>query len=238
MTRLVTLLRMAGILALLVALGAWLYPAQLSKLVGSTTPPYAASASPARPAPALPPALTAPAAHADSAPPLPAAWRDDLVPPPPPLRGSHAQIALARWLGSKYRTAPAVIEALMIEADQLSTRYRLSPNLLIAVMAIESNFHPYIQSEAGAQGLMQVMPSIHARRYAKFGGTASFLDPLVSLKVGAEILRDCVKLKGSENEGLRFYFGGGAASDGYIDKVRAEQRRLDQVAAGRVVPIE
>jgi hypothetical protein len=57
--------------------------------------------------------------------------------------------------------------------------------------------------------------------------------------VGAEILHDCVKLKdGSETEALRFYFGGGAASQTYIDKVRTEQRRLTQVAAGMRVPVE
>jgi hypothetical protein len=123
------------------------------------------------------------------------------------------------------------------EADILTTRYHLSPNLLIAVMAIESNFHPYIQSEAGAQGLMQVMPKIHSKRYDKFGGRAAFLDPVVSLRVGGEILRDCIKLKGgSEGEGLRFYFGGGPSSDTYIEKVQAEQRRLNLVARGAHVP--
>jgi hypothetical protein len=104
-------------------------------------------------------------------------------------------------------------------------------------MAIESNFHPYIQSEAGAQGLMQVMPKIHSKRYEKFGGKTAFLDPIVSLRVGAEILRDCIKLKdGSEAEGLRFYFGGGPSSDTYIEKVRGEQHRLNLVAHGGHVP--
>lgn len=57
------------------------------------------------------------------------------------------------------------------------------------------------------------------------------------LRVGVEILRDCVKLKGgSEAAGLRFYVGGGPASDTYIDKVRAEQRKLNLVAAGAHVP--
>jgi hypothetical protein len=57
--------------------------------------------------------------------------------------------------------------------------------------------------------------------------------------VGAEILRDCVKLRGGlETEGLRFYFGGGDASDAYIEKVRMEQHRLNLVAAGIDVPTD
>jgi len=192
------------------------------------------------------PSHTRPAAHtalasaAASAQPAPAAVPGAIVvPAPAPLPVSAPQAAVARWIGAKYRVAPEAIAPLVAEADKLSALYHLSPQLVIAVMAIESNFHPYIQSEAGAQGLMQVMPSIHAKRYEKFGGKGSFVDPIVSLKVGAEILRDCVKLRGgSETEALRFYFGGGAASDAYIEKVRAEQHRLVQVAAGGHPPVD
>jgi soluble lytic murein transglycosylase-like protein len=166
------------------------------------------------------------------------------VAPPPlgmpaPVAVSVPQAAVAKWIGTKYHVAPEAIAPLVAEADKLAAAYRLSPQLLMAVMAIESNFHPYIQSEAGAQGLMQVMPLIHAKRYEKFGGKGSFVDPIVSLKVGAEILRDCIKLRGgSETEALRFYFGGGPASDGYIDKVRAEQRRLVLASTGAHPPID
>lgn len=157
---------------------------------------------------------------------------------PAPLPVTPPQAALARWIGARYGVAPEAIAPLVAEADSLSRAYRLSPNLVIAVMAIESNFHPYVQSQAGAQGLMQVMPKIHSQRYQKFGGAAAYLDPIVSLRVGAEILRDCIKLKnGSEAEGLRFYFGGGPASDTYIDKVRAEQHKLNLVARGAQVPM-
>lgn len=220
MRPLVMVLRAVGGAALLVLIAAWLYPAPLERWLAARSTPTAQSAPRMVPTPTRAPAADEP-------------------PPVAPTGASPAQAAMAHWLGSKYRTAPYVLETLIVEADKLAQRYRLSPNLLIAVMAIESNFHPYIQSEAGAQGMMQVMPRIHARRYEKYGGAGSFIDPMVSLRVGAEILRDCVKLKGgSETEGLRFYFGGGAASDGYIDKVRAEQQKLDRVAAGLAVAVE
>lgn len=150
--------------------------------------------------------------------------------PPPAISASQA--AVAQWIGTKYHVAPEAIAPLVVEADHLSAKYHLSPQLLIAVMAIESSFHPYIQSEAGAQGLMQVMPTVHAKRYEKFGGKGASVDPIVSLKVGADILHDYVKLHGgSETEALRYYLGGGASSERYIEKVRAEQHRLMQAAA-------
>lgn len=212
----------SGILAALLILGAVLL----------------APANPQAAQPAAPVRATAIAAPVTPAIPTPAPAPTP-IPAPPQLAVSSSQAAVARWVGTKYRVAPEAIAPLVVEADRLTRLYHLSPQLLIAVMAIESNFHPYIQSEAGAQGLMQVMPKVHAKRYEKFGGKGSFVDPVVSLKVGAEILRDCVKLRGgSETEALRFYFGGGAASDGYIEKVQAEQRRLVQAAAGAHPPVD
>lgn len=235
---LLTLVRAVGVVALALVLDGWIHPAHLGKWIGAPTVATAAVTAP-------------PPVHAVALP----ALRAVAVSPPEPeslpasfpaaaeviklVQVSASQATIAQWLGNKYRVAPPAIETLIVEADKLSAMYRLSPNLIIAVMAIESNFHPYIQSEAGAQGLMQVMPVIHARRYEKFGGKSSFIDPIVSLKVGAEILRDCARLRGgSETEALRFYFGGGASSDLYIGKVRAEQRRLNQVGAGLRVPVD
>jgi len=254
---LLTLVRVLGALALGLVLYAWTHPDILARWTGRHTsapaPTATAAASAASAAPATAPtaAASAPAGVPGAA--RVPAGRADAFPTPvdTPAAGvlptsaaasglltiTPTQSAVAHWVGARYGVAPDAIAPLVAEADVLTRTYHLSPNLLIAVMAIESNFHPYIQSEAGAQGLMQVMPKIHSKRYEKFGGKTAFLDPMVSLRVGAEILRDCIKLKdGSEAEGLRFYFGGGPASDTYIEKVRAEQQRLTAVARGRHLP--
>lgn len=247
MRSLLTLVRVLGVLAVGAVLYVWMHPVLLERWKSQAS--ALASKATRRPG-SVPAAVTAPGpvAPVASVPapvpaqpkPTPDAPAQPVAPPAPPaapvLPVSNAQAAVARWIGAKYGVAPGAIAPLVAEADILTKTYRLSPNLLIAVMAIESNFHPYIQSEAGAQGLMQVMPKIHRKRYEKFGGKTAFLDPMVSLRVGAEILRDSIKLKGSEAEGMRFYFGGGPASAGYIDKVRAEQARLNAVAHGAHVP--
>ncbi len=151
------------------------------------------------------------------------------------------QAAVAQWLARKYKVAPEPLAALVAEAYAVSKKSKLEPHLILAVMAIESNFHPFVQSQAGAQGLMQVMTGIHAKRYDAYGGKLAAFDPITNLRVGVGVLVDAIKLKGgSLEEGLKFYLGGDAVIDdgGYVAKVLAEQARLDQVAAGVNVPIQ
>ena len=134
-----------------------------------------------------------------------------------------AQAAVAQWLADKYRVAPEPVAALVAEAHAVSPKVKLPANLILAVMAIESSFHPFVQSHAGAQGLMQVMGGIHARRFEAYGGSETAFDPAVNLRVGASVLADAIKLKGSLEGGLRFYLGGDAVIEdgggGYVAKV-------------------
>ncbi len=150
---------------------------------------------------------------------------------PPP------QAAVSAYLAARYRVAPEPMAALVAEAYRLGPKLGLQPNLLLAVAAVESSFHPYVQSAAGAQGLMQIMTRVHRERLDAEGGAHAVFDPLVSLRVGAKILHDCVKLTGSLEEGLRFYFGGHAVdrqvSQGYLDRIREIQQPLDLLSPPR-----
>ena len=148
------------------------------------------------------------------------------------------QAAVAAWLAVKYRVAPEPMAALVAEAYELSKSTKIKPHLFLAVMAIESSFHPYIQSPAGAQGLMQVMTDIHVKKYEKYGGKLAAFDPLTNMRVGTQVLQEFIRLKGGVTEdGLLFYLGGDTfqSDTGYVAKVLAEQDRLDHVAAGQKV---
>jgi soluble lytic murein transglycosylase-like protein len=152
---------------------------------------------------------------------------------PPP------QAAVAEWLGRKYKVAPEPLAALVAEAHVLSVSSKLPAHLILAVMAIESGFHPYVQSQAGAQGLMQVMTGIHSKRYESYGGKLAAFDPIANLRVGTAVLADAIKLRGgSLEDGLLFYLGGYALTEdgGYVSKVLEEKGRLDLVASGKKVP--
>lgn len=151
------------------------------------------------------------------------------------------QALVANWLARKYRVAPEPLAALVAEAHVLSKTSKLPAHLILAVMAMESNFHPYVQSQAGAQGLMQVMTGIHAQRYEAYGGRLAAFDPITNLRVGVAVLAEAIKLRGgSLEDGLLFYLGGYAMTEdnGYVAKVLAEQARLDAVAAGQRVALE
>jgi hypothetical protein len=147
------------------------------------------------------------------------------------------QAAVAFWLSKKYRVAPEPISALVNESYLLSAKANIEPTLILAVMAIESGFNPFAQSQMGAQGLMQVLTRVHTDKYENFGGNFAAFDPLTNLKVGVKILRECIEKAGSVEGGLRYYVGAANLLDdgGYADKVLAEHERLKLVAQGKRV---
>ncbi len=148
------------------------------------------------------------------------------------------QAAVAYWLSKKYRVAPEPLSALVMEAYEIGRRTQIDPLLLLAVMAIESSFNPFAQSSVGAQGLMQVMTTLHSEKYEAYGGKLAAFDPVANLRVGALVLQEYIKRTGSVEGGLRYYVGAANLPDdgGYAAKVLAEHARLLDVANGRAVP--
>ena len=149
------------------------------------------------------------------------------------------QANLAYWLSKKYRVAPEPLSALVTEAYDLGPDNQIEPTLILAVMAVESGFNPFAQSNVGAQGLMQVMTKVHEQKYQGFGGTLAAFDPVANVRVGVNVLKECINRAGSLEGGLKLYVGAGNLKDdqGYTAKVLAENARLQQVAKGVKVPI-
>ncbi len=152
---------------------------------------------------------------------------------------NRQQAAVATWLSRRYRVAPEPVARLVQEAWQVGQRAGLDPTLILAIMAIESSFNPFAQSPVGAQGLMQVMTRVHNEKYEVFGGKLTAFDPVTNLRVGVQVLKECIARAGSLEAGLKFYVGSGNMDDdgGYAAKVLAEQRHLSRVAAGQSVPV-
>ena len=82
------------------------------------------------------------------------------------------------------------IRAMAIAAAQ---RHGLDPNLVLAVVGVESAFQPDAVSHKGAQGLMQLMPGT-----AKDLGVTDPLDPAQNLDGGTRYLRQLVALYGGD----------------------------------------
>jgi len=149
------------------------------------------------------------------------------------------QAAVAMWLSRRYKVAIEPVSRLVKEAWSVGESARMEPTLILAVMAIESRFNPFAQSAVGAQGLMQVMTRVHDDKYEAFGGNHAAFDPVTNLRVGVQVLKECIARAGSLEGGLRYYVGAANQDNdnGYAAKVLAEQSHLRQVAAGRSVPV-
>ena len=151
---------------------------------------------------------------------------------------SRQQAAVAQWLSRRYRVAPEPVSRLVQEAWRVGEKASLDPTLILAIMAIESSFNPFAQSAVGAQGLMQVMTKLHNDKYEAFGGNHAAFDPVTNLRVGVQVLKECIARAGSLEAGLKFYVGAGnmAEDGGYAVKVLSEQNALRLVASGKSVP--
>ena len=155
-----------------------------------------------------------------------------------PKELSRQQAAVAHWLSLRYRVAPEPVSRLVQEAWRVGQKANLDPTLILAIMAIESSFNPFAQSAVGAQGLMQVMTKVHNDKYEAFGGNHAAFDPVTNLRVGVQVLKECIARAGSLEAGLKFYVGAGnmAEDGGYAVKVLSEQNSLRLVASGKSVP--
>lgn len=139
------------------------------------------------------------------------------------------QLALVQAIKSKYRIAPEPLNALVLEVYDLANRGSLDPTLILAVIGVESNYNPFANSPTGAKGLMQVLPDTHSEQFEPYGGPMAIFDPKTNLRIGVKILKECIDLTGSLDEGLRLYKAGEESVSleaEYIARVLAEQNRL------------
>ena len=145
------------------------------------------------------------------------------------LMGSiQNQRAVADFFEQKYKLDRAKIEEYVSNTILIAKEVNIDPVLLLAVISVESNFNPNTKSHAGAEGLMQVMTSVHKDKYALYGGTTEAVKPEVNIRIGAYILKYLIATAGSLRNGLKYYVGAANAEHdgGYADKVMAERNRI------------
>lgn len=107
--------------------------------------------------------------------------------------------------------------SLLKEIHREATRVKLAPELVLAVIDIESRFDPYAISRSGAQGLMQVMPFW----LAEIGHPDdNLIDIKTNLRMGCTILKYYIdKEKGNLRRALARYNGSLGKHWKYPDKV-------------------
>ncbi|MDH4281914.1 MAG: lytic transglycosylase domain-containing protein, partial [Myxococcales bacterium] len=107
-------------------------------------------------------------------------------------------------------TRPRAYEWLVVPA---ANRYGLDPNLLLAVMQVESVYQKHIVSYAGAVGLMQIMPRTGQLIAQALGrddfSPADLLDPSLNLEFAAWYLTSLIRrFDGSIPLAIAAYNGG------------------------------
>ena len=138
--------------------------------------------------------------------------------------------ALSEFVANRYRVSQDVAFDLVSLAHRVGEHLQLDPLLIIAVIAIESRFNPIAESVAGAKGLMQIIPKYHSDKLQEFGGERAVFDPATNIQVGAQILKEYIRMTGNLGIALQMYAGAlGDSDDQYTNKVLNEKQRLQHV---------
>lgn len=127
------------------------------------------------------------------------------------------------WLMSKSSSLERFIPDLQERLELLrlihheATRAELSPEVVLAVIEVESHFNPYAVSRAGAQGLMQVMPF-----WKELIGSSD--DNLTSiptnLRYGCTILKHYLDMEHGKLTPALARYNGSYGKSWYPDRVR------------------
>lgn len=116
-----------------------------------------------------------------------------------------------------------------------SARHRLDPQLVLAVMYVESRFDPFAVSPVGALGLMQIMPGTGRELAARLGipwnGPLTLFDPVTNVRVGTAYVRQLSDRYGSIRTALAAYNWG----PGYVDRQLRDGTPVPAVYASLVM---
>ena len=148
--------------------------------------------------------------------------------PPAPREAPPASSALAAQpldrggivrtlLAWNPRLGPVRSERIAEAVQRCGRDQELRPEVVLAVMRVESTVRPSAHSPKGAVGLMQVMPHM----FEKLGLSGPLAHLETNIEAGCMLLADNIERLG-EKDGISSYFWGSRiGGDGYLRRVEA-----------------
>ncbi|HAS51109.1 MAG TPA: hypothetical protein DCS21_04985, partial [Gammaproteobacteria bacterium] len=137
---------------------------------------------------------------------------------------------LSGHIQRKYRVSESKARHIVQEAIRNAERHRLDPELILALIAVESTFKERAVSRVGARGLMQVMAGAHTAKIREIGGSHQLFDPTKNIHVGSRILVKYLNAhSGNLRRALLSYNGSLGTRSKFPDRVMRIYRDLQRV---------
>jgi hypothetical protein len=111
--------------------------------------------------------------------------------------------------------------------ERYSAAYGLDPDLVLAVVIVESDARPWAHSPKGAVGLMQVMP--HMMQPMGLAGNLATIES--NIEAGCFILSHNIRRLGVEDGISAYFWGSDIRGVAYLEKVLETRSRVKQLAA-------
>lgn len=121
--------------------------------------------------------------------------------------GLNYNSSTSRVTNVNYSGSDADMTKIYNAVNKYSKQYGVDANLVLAVIKTESNFNPTAESGAGAQGLMQLMPST-----ASGYGISNAFDVDQNVKGGVQLLRNLLNTYGGNTEMALMAYNGGSGN--------------------------
>ncbi len=118
--------------------------------------------------------------------------------------------------------APQERDRIGAAVMRFASPHGLAPDLVVAVILVESGGRPWARSPKGAMGLMQVMPE-HTRRLGLVGNAATIES---NIEAGCAVLAENIARFGEERGILAYFWGSDIRGDAYLERVQAARAGL------------
>jgi len=142
---------------------------------------------------------------------------------------SNSECSLPEKLGNQeYEESWGRVISYCQEITSASEQYGIAPEVIAAIILIESGGDAYAISTSGATGLMQIMPRdgvastfncVSGPCFADRPLTVELLDPKFNINFGSKLLASYISYYGDLREGLFHYGPAGYGYEGYADIV-------------------